>query len=511
MNGIPKEVVDYIKELERKIELLTELLGVKQKKEFGQSSEKSRYIFKDGEEAQSGPDAPNIFNEAEKFADENEPGNIIIERHERKPKRTKEELAKTLPVEKIVLGLPIEGQNCNICESGLKEIGKGLVRREVNIIPAKAYIAEIYQVNYSCPACEEETDESNIVKTPVPEPVIKRGLASASSVAHVIYQKYVNSVPFYRQEKDWENHGVEISRATLANWVIYVAMKWFLPLYLYMKAIMLGSPIINADETVVQVLKEEGKTPQSESRMWVYCTGNTKDPAIVLYEYQPSRAGEHAKNFLKGFSGFLVCDAYAGYNKVEGVTLCGCWAHQRRYYEEAMHKGSKAATGIEFCNKLFELEREFEGLPFEERQKKRNGLSKPVLEAYYSWLETVKPLEGSKLAKAVNYSRNQAPQLKAFLLDGRIEISNNRAENKIRPFVVARKNFLFFDTPKGAKSGAICFSIIETAKANGLNPYKYLLYLLTNLPTYIKSGNTEAFDQFLPWSDEVKAYCKNQA
>ena len=505
MDGLPKEVVEYIKELENKIIILTETLAAMQKKQFGQSSEKSSYILNEEEQT-------HLFNEAEVCADESVPEEVVIKSYKRKPKRTKEELAEILPVETVIIDIPEENCTCNICENELQPIGREFVRRELNIIPARAYIEEIYRVNYSCTNCEKETDESNIIKSPVPEPVIKRGLASASSVAHVIYQKFVNSIPLFRQEKDWENQGVIISRATLANWIIYVSLNWFMPLYFLMKSYLIKLPVIGADETVTQVLNEDGKTPQSQSRMWVYCSGDSRDPPIYLYEYQPTRSGEHAKEFLTGFTGFLITDGYAGYNCIEDVTRCGCWAHQRRKYEEALPKGknkaSKAAKGLEYCNKLFELEREFRDLSFEVRHEKRNELSKPVLEAYYSWLKTINPLEGSKLAKAVNYSYNQADELKAFLLDGRIEISNNRAENAIRPYVIGRKNWLFSATVRGAKSSAVCYSLIETAKANNLNPYKYLLYLLTNLPTIIKSGNTDSLNQFLPWADEIPDYCR---
>lgn len=512
LKDLKPDTIEYIEKLENQVDRLTEMLRNAQKARFGRSSEKSRYVLEGNSEQLS------LFNEAEATANKKEPEPVIVEKHVRKPKRTKEELAETLPVKEEVIELPESERKCDICEGELRPIGKEFVRREINIIPAQAYITEIYRENYACALCEKETEEANIVKAQVPEPVVKRGLASASAVAYVIYQKYVNSMPLYRQEKDWANNGVIISRATLANWIIYVSFMWLTPLYELLKSILLDTKVIHADETVVQVLKEEGKAPSSESRMWVYCSGNTGSPPVILFEYQPTRSGEHARRFLNGFGGFLQTDGYSGYNKVPEVTHCGCWAHLRRKYEEALPKTAskegKALEGLEYCNQLFKLEKDFATLTPEERFEKRQELSRPVLDAYFAWLETVNPLQGSKLAQAITYSYNQKSPLSAFLLDGRIELSNNRAENAIRPFVVGRKNFLFCDTVRGAQSSAIIYSIIETAKANGLNVYQYLLYLMTELPTALthcqsESERTNILVSFLPWADELPPQCRN--
>jgi transposase len=504
LTGLPPEVVAYIEHLEQRVSQLTEMLLKLQKMQFGQSSEKSKYVL-------GNPDQLMLFNETEVCADENAPEPEVVKEHTRKPKRTKEELARDLPVKKTVIEIPEDERVCDVCEGPLVPIGQELVRREVNIIPAQMFVEEIYRVSYACPQCAEETDEANIYKAPVPEPVVKRGLASPSSVAYTLYQKFANAMPLYRQEKDWATQGVSLSRATLANWIIYVCLRWFTPLYDLLKTRLLTSAVIHADETVTQVLKEAGKTPESQSRMWVYGTGNTGEPPIILFEYQPTRAGEHAKQFLAGFDGYLVTDGYAGYNSVPHVTHCGCWQHVRRKWTDAMpktkDKTGRALEGFNFCERLFALERDFVGMTPEERLQKRQELSKPVLEAYFEWLKTVNPLRGSKLGEAVGYSRNQREPLSAFLLDGRIEISNNRAENAIRPFCVGRKNWLFADTVRGAQSSAIAYSIIETAKANGLNLYQYLLYLLTELPGVIAKGQTDQLPRFFPWAPELPPRC----
>ena len=513
--GVPAPAIEYIIALENRldkqqaqIDRLTELLLLAQKARFGSSSEKAKYILSDDNEQQS------LFNEAEAYANEDEPEPVIVERHSRKPKRTKEELAKDLPVQEVVIDIPESERTCNICEGDLRPIGKELVRRELSIIPAQAFVTETYRINYGCGDCLKETDDANIIKPEVPEPVVKRGLASPSSAAHVMYQKYVNSMPLYRQAKDWETFGVKISRGTLANWIIYTSNRWLLPMWNAWKGILLESPVILADETVVQVLHEPGKTPQSESRMWVYCTGNVaRPPPIVLFEYQPSRSGDFPKAFLKvPHKFYLHTDGYAGYNSVENAIHCGCFAHLRRKFEEAMPKNApkdnSARIGFEFCQELFALERELEEMKPEKRLKKRIEKSKPILDRFYKWVGSVDPLAGSKLAKAITYAVNQQEPLSAFLLDGRIEISTNRIENKIRPFALGRRNWLFSDTVHGARASAVAYSVIQTAVANDLNPYQYLLYLFTELPTVLTNNPDADLTPFFPWNNEVQKNCK---
>ena len=457
IEGCTAPAIEYINSLEMQIDgleskldkvqaqvdRLTELLILAQKARFGSSSEQAKYVLSDGFEQES------LFNEAEVCANEDEPEPVVVEQHTRKPKRTKEELANSLPVVEEVIDIPEGERTCDICEGELHAIGKELVRRELSIIPAQAYVTETYRINYACDDCAKETDEANIIKPEVPDPVVKRGLASPSSAAYVMYQKFVNGMPLYRQAKDWGTFGVQISRATLANWIIYTSLHWLLPLWNAFKSLLLESPIILADETVVQVLKEPGKTPQSESRMWVYCTGNVvQPPPIVLFEYQPNRAGAHPEAFLKDITGpfYLLTDGYAGYNGVKNAVHGGCFAHLRRKFNEAMPKNAPedncARIGFEYCEKLIMLEREFEKMDPDKRLEKRIKKSKPVLDEFYEWVGTVNPLAESRLEAAITYAINQKEPLSAFLLDGRIELSTNRIENNIRPFACGRRYVL---------------------------------------------------------------------
>ena len=272
---------------------------------------------------------------------------------------------------------------------------------------------------------------------------------------------------------------------------------------------MLSRDIVHADEPPVQVLKEDGKKPQSKSYMWIYRTGNDGREPIIMYDYQPSRNGDNAATYLKDFKGFVHCDGYSGYSKLTEVTRCGCWAHIRRKFVEATPKGkasgisnSQAQVGIGYCDRLFLIEEQLRDMSPEERYTKRLELEKPVLDAFWSWLETVNALPGSKLGKAVTYAANQKTYMENYLLDGRLSISNNAAENAIRPFVVGRKNWLFADSPK-ASAGV--YSIIETAKANGLEPYRYLETLFLNMSDWDHSD--EELEDLMPWSE----YAREQA
>ena len=337
----------------------------------------------------------------------------------------------------------------------------------------------------------------------------EESLASPSSVADIMAKKYADGLPLARQEKIWAREGVELSWATMANWVIQCSQTWLKPLYKHMKQRLLEQNVIHADETVVQVLKEDGKPATSESRMWLYASGEYSKNHVRIFEYQPDRSGKRPESFLKGFTGCLVTDGYAGYNQVAKVTHCGCWAHARRKWREAMPDGatvktSKAAVGFQYCTKLFSLEKKYIYADGKSRKAYRQNVVLPLLEEYFAWLKTVHPEKGSKLEDAVRYSLNQKQQLMAFLDYGDVPISNNLAENAIRPFVVGRKNWLFCDSVKGAESSAIVYSLVETAKANRIEPYEYLLLVLSMLPYQGKSPSHEELEKLMPWHPAVQ-------
>ncbi len=245
--------------------------------------------------------------------------------------------------------------------------------------------------------------------------------------------------------------------------------------------------------------------------MWLYRTGK-EEPPIVLYDYQTTRASKHADKFLQGFKGYLQTDGYSGYGKLNGVTIVGCWAHARRKFTEALKalppeqkdKPVAAKVGLEYCNRLFAVERQLKEATAEERYQKRLEISKPILEEFYIWLKKQRQqtLPKSAFGQAINYCLNQWEELNHYLLDGRLEIDNNRAERSIKPFVIGRKNFLFSNTPRGAKSSAIIYSIVETAKENKLKPYNYLIHLFEKMPN-LDLTDPEIVDSLLPWSETL--------
>ena len=488
-------------ELRRKLEHMNEILLNAQRAQFGQSSEKKNYIM--------GKDQFSIFNEAEDTqnhkAEEPKPDTIIIPEHERKKKRSQAEMLNNLPEEEVLIELPDDQLVCDRCGGKMKPIGKKFLRHEMQIIPKQLKLLAYYAVTYACDSCEKDTGFSHIVSAKPPVPLMKHSLASPSTVAYIMTQKYVDGLPLARQEKIWAREGVSLSRATMANWVIQCSQTWLKPLYKHMKQELLTHSVIHADETVVQVLKEDGKPAASDSRMWLYASAALLRHQVRIFEYQPDRSGKRPESFLKGFEGALVTDGYAGYNHVANVTHYGCWAHARRKWREAMPDGAtvktnKAAIGFQYCNKLFAEERKCAAYTPKYRKEHRRNKELPLLEEYFAWLNTVHPEKGSKLEDAVRYSLNQKQHLCAFLDNGEVPISNNLAENAIRPFTLGRKNWLFCDTPKGAEASAIVYSIVESAKANGIEPFAYLQHVLVELPYMGKAPSHDDLESLMPWA-----------
>ena len=493
-----------IDELKRKLEHMNEVFANAQRARFGQSSEKNTYVLQE---------QTSLFNEAESSqdhkAEEPKPDTIFVEAHERKKKRSQAEMLNHLPEEEVLLEVPEDQLVCSKCGGKMKPIGKKFLRHEMQIIPKQTKLLAYYAVTYACDSCEKNTGFAHIISVKPPVPLMKHSLASPSTVAYIMTQKYVDGLPLARQEKIWAREGVSLSRAAMANWVIQCSEVWLKPLYRHMKQELLTHSVIHADETVVQVLKEDNKPATSESRMWLYASAALLKHQVRLFEYQPDRSGKRPESFLRGFTGWLITDGYAGYNQVQGVTHCGCWAHARRKWREAMPDGatvktSKAAIGFQYCNKLFAEERKCVLYKPEYRKEYRQNRELPLLEEYFAWLNTVHPEKGSKLEEAVRYSITQKQQLCAFLDHGEVPISNNLAENAIRPFTLGRKNWLFCDTPKGAEASAVVYSLVESAKANGIEPFAYLQHVLVQLPYFGKSPSHEELETLMPWAPDIQ-------
>ena len=487
---------------------LKDEISLLRKKFFGSSSEKRVIDF---------PGQLNLFNEAELEQDPSaaETEELAATLPEESPKKRKNratdaERFKGIPVIKKYIDIPEEDKTCPVCNTPLVKIGEEFVRRELVFIPAKLKVVEIYSFNYSCPECSKR-DIPVIKKGKDGKPHMLYGMASAGTVAWVMYQKFCNSLPYCRQEKDWKQYGAAITRATLANWVIRNSEAFFRPMYEYFHRKLLERNFVMADETPLQVLHEEGRRAQTKSYMWLFRSGEDGGIPIILYKYSPTRAGDNAVEFLQEFNGYLMCDGYSGYNKVSNAKRTACWAHIRRYLTDAIPKGKQldytqpSVQGMMYINQLFHLEDIIKAKhsSFDAIKKARLEKEKPIVEGFLSWLDKQNPVKGSRMDKAVTYILNRRDYLMTYLEDGRCSFSNNLSENAIRPFTVGRKNWLFCDTPHGAQASAIVYTMVEMAKANGVNVYHYLTYLLEKLPDDSMSDNE--LDQLAPWNEKVKA------
>ena len=504
---------ERISALEKQIELLTEAIRLSRYKRFGASSEQTS---EDGIEQLS-----LLFNEAEVYADQaakEDDGSVAVTAHKRHKKHeyTLNELPENVPVEIVEHRLPEEELICPECGKTMTEIGKE-VRRRLKLIPAQAVVVEDRYYTYACQNCGKDDTEMPIVKASKEPNFIPGSFATPEATAHLMVQKFVMGSPLYRQEQELKCQGIPLSRQTMSNWLLWSAKHLLVPVYDLLHQELLKQDVLHADETELQVLHEPGKTAQSKSYLWLYRTSGDTDRPIVLYEYQPGRGTCHPKKFLDSFKGYLHTDGYKVYrNLSDEITVVGCWAHARRKFDEAMKslpkgkaKNSTAAQGVAYCDLLFKIEGGLADLSPEERYDQRLKQEKPVLDALLAWANSKTVTPKSILGKALSYLKDEWPYLLNYLNDGRLELSNNRAERSMKPFVIDRKNFLFANTPSGAKSSAVIFSLIQTARENGLDPYRYLTWLLSSAAN-MDLTQPDAVQSLLPWNapDLCKANLK---
>jgi transposase len=370
-----------IAELEQQIQWFMTQIRLTKHKQFGVSSEQTNAL------------QINLFNEAEVTADiaAPEPSLTEVKAHYRKRTRlTTDKLPEDLPVEVIEHELPETERVCPNCNSELHTMGRE-IREELKVIPAKAVIVRHIRYVYSCRICEDTSDYVPVVKADIPVPVIKGGFASPETIAHIASQKFMMASPLYRQEQEWKQNGIQLSRQTMSNWLIKASTDWLEPIYEEMQSRLCRHDVLHGDETVLQVLKEPGKPAQSKSYMWLYRTSGEAGHQIVLYDYQPDRKHTHPEEFLKGFSGYFHADGYDGYHKLpENIIVVGCWAHLRRKLFDALKilpkekkSESNAAKGVAYCDRLFHYEKQFALLSPEKRLKERERLSRPLVNEFY--------------------------------------------------------------------------------------------------------------------------------
>lgn len=410
-------------------------------------------------------------------------------------------LPADIPRQRIELDLDESEKVCDCCQGKLHCIGEDKSER-LEFQPAKLTVLEYVRPKYACRHCDEDGENNTIKQAPVAPSPIPKSFATPSLLTQIITNKYQYALPLYRQESMFKQFGIGLTRKTMSRWLMQSA-HLLQPIFDALKANLLQQSIIFADETPVKVLKEE----KQSSYMWVYCSGadspqdNPDAPHnIVLYDYQNGRGGVHPKTFLSGFEGYLQTDGYSGYNFVENVTHLGCMAHARRKFMDAKklqtkNKSGKADVALSMIQKLYAIERRMAQKTVQERYEARQKEAKPIFEKLHQWLTKQKVMNKSVLYKAINYMLNQWDMLIVYLEDGRLSIDNNRAERAVKPFVIGRKNWLFSNTENGAQTSAMLYSIIESAKANGLMVFDYLQTCLEAL-----SHPAPDIEALLPWN-----------
>lgn len=417
-------------------------------------------------------------------------------------KRGRRPLPADLPRIEVVHDLSDEEKIC-FCGCRKSCIGEE-VSEQLDIIPARMQVIRNIRLKYVCKNCEGvENDEPAVSIASVPAQMIPKSIATPGLLAHVLTAKFVDALPFYRQEKQFIRLGVDLSRATMCGWAMKVAEKCK-PLLDLLHDEILSGPLINIDETTLKVLNEPER--RSKSYMWIFRGGARGRPSLV-YQYHPTRAGDVAASYLRGYKGYVQTDGYSGYDFIDrwdGIHHIACWAHVRRKFVDVTKASSKKKRGqadkaLTIIKKLYKIEKNARVLELttEELYAERQEKALPILESFRVWLnqKSIQTPPKGLLGKAISYAMNQWDRLVRYTEQGFTRPDNNDAENAIRPFVVGRKNWLFSGNPEGARASATLFSLIETAKANELEPYHYLRYLFERLPM---AETTEDYKSLLP-------------
>jgi len=477
-----------IAEQRKLLRLMEEQLRLARQRRFGSSSEKLSF-------------QGDFFDEAElEVALGDVEAQLPEEVPPRKPRKKREGFSDKLP--RVRVELPLSDEQ----KAGASKTFFTKVKEELDIVPAKAQVIEYWQEKA---VFDEPTGEQRIQAAERPAHPLGKCIASVQLLAYILVAKYADALPLYRLESILKRYGGNISRTTMANWIIRLD-DVFKPLINLIREHQLSGDYLQADETRLQVLKEDGKPATSDKWMWLVRGGPPDQPA-VLFEYDTSRSEEVPLRLLDGFDGVLQADGYAGYNKVcreNPIIRIGCWDHARRKFVEASkaapskkkdQKVSKADVAIGKIRKLYAIEERIKDLEPAQKTAMRQQLVQPVLDDLKDWLQTNsrRVPKDSLTAKAITYTLNQWELLIGYCQDGRLNISNALAENAIRPFAVGRRNWLFADTPRGARASATVFSLVETAKANGLEPYDYLRHVLKHIAA---ADTLEKVEALLPWN-----------
>ena len=453
-----------------------------------------------------------FFNEAEAVCDLNaaEPDDLEL-KSPKQPKRKgkKEADLSGLPVRRIDHYLSEEELEAEFGVRGWKQLPDA-ISRKYHFVPAKVEVEEHHIGVYA-----SKTDE-HMVKADHPKALLHGSLVSPSLGAAIINGKYVNAVPLYRLEQEFQRYGLQITRQNMANWCIRLAEEYLSVLYDHLHKVLYSYHVIQADETPVLV-NHDGRKAGSKSWMWVYRSGHLyQDRQIVLYEYQQTRNASHPREFLKGYDGICVTDGYQVYHtlekELEELTIAGCWVHCRRRFDEALklvpksyQKESNAFLLMKQIQAIYREEGKLNDLSSDERLKQRQVVIKPLVDAFFTYLKTINVSKKDKFGDAIGYALNQEKYLRVFLTDGDVPIDNNASERAIRGFCIGKKNWQMIDTINGAKSSAIIYSIVETAKANNLKPFDYVQHLLEEIPKHMNDKDCSFLEDLLPWAEKLPA------
>ncbi len=505
---------EQLENIDHTLQLVLEQMADLKRHRFGRSSEKHET---EGQVSFMEVDGKIVFfNESEAVAAEEsteEPEDVSRTRPKKKQGKREEDL-NGIPVVVVEHSMTDEELEDKFGKDGFKQLPDEVYRR-YSFTPAKIEVEEHHVKVYA----GKETEE--VVKAPHPRTLLRGSLVSPSLEAAIMNAKYVNAVPLYRQEQEFERYGLHIPGQNMANWTIQCADRYLAVLYDYLHEKMYGYHVLQADETPVLVNKD-GRPAGSKSYMWVYRTGRMyTECQIVLYEYQKTRNASHPREFLKDFRGVCVTDGYQVYHTIEGeredLKIAGCWSHARRRFDEAVkalpkakQKDSRAYLALTMIQAIYREEKLLKDLPAGERMIRRQLSVRPLVEAYFVWVRETLPKvpQKSKTWEGFNYSLNQEKYLKVFLDDGEVPMDNNAAEQSIRGFCIGKKNRVMIDTIAGAESSAIIYSIAETAKANNLKPYDYFEYLLTEIPKHLDDTDRSFLDDLLPWSPSLPENCR---
>lgn len=519
LNGFSKALLvelafkmqEQLIEMNSMLAQLTERVNVLTQNRFGRHTEKSsefphqmEFCFNESEVT-----IRDATEEQLKEPTAGEAAPVQVKAYTRKPhaKGTREDIIK---------GIPVRDEDCRltgddlICECGgrFRQIGEPEVTQRLEFTPASFTVVNYHIYSYKCDNCDE------IKHAPGPLILFEGSLATPSLLAGIMTAKFINAVTYFRLEKAFADADCFLRRQTMARWMIQAADMYFTLLYDRFKEDLLSYDVIHADETTVMVSKD-GRPAGAKSYIWVYTKEGDEHP-VVIFEYQKTRAGEHPREFLRDYHGYLCTDGYEAYHTLNpDIIVCGCWAHSRRHFSNAVKALQKtedrryeltvAQEALKRIGNLFHTDNEWNSLPVKEHLSKRQNELKKEVDAYFTWVQskvgTVPPK--SETGKGLTYSLNQRSYLENFLKDARVPLDNSEAERKIRNFVISRKNFVMIDTLDGAKASAVMFSIAETAKANNLKPYEYFKYLLEQIPRHMEDTDRTFLEDLLPWSEKL--------